>query len=61
MRTYAQVAFYWGGMICANVSHVTVAGTVGSWWFTPQVCQSMRVRVHVCVRACARVCTCMRA
>jgi len=22
-------------MICANVSHVTIAGTVGSWWFSP--------------------------
>jgi len=29
------VAYYWGGMICANVSHVSIAGTVGSWWFSP--------------------------
>lgn len=29
------LAYFWGAFVCANVSHVTVAGTVGSWWFKP--------------------------
>jgi hypothetical protein len=26
------VSLYWGGGVAANVAHVAVAGTVGSWW-----------------------------
>lgn len=29
------VSLYWGGMVCKNVSHVTVSGAVASWWFNP--------------------------
>jgi hypothetical protein len=29
------VSFYWGSMVCKNVSHVAVSGTVASWWFNP--------------------------
>jgi hypothetical protein len=27
--------FYWMHQIISNVSHVTVSGTVGTWWFNP--------------------------
>lgn len=26
------ISFYWGGEVTKNVSHVTTAGTVASWW-----------------------------
>jgi len=29
------VAFYWGLQVFKNLSHTTTAGSVGSWWFTP--------------------------
>jgi hypothetical protein len=29
------VCFYWGHQVISNVVHVTVAGTVGTWWFNP--------------------------
>ena len=29
------VSFYWTTQIIKNVVHVTVAGTVGTWWFVP--------------------------
>lgn len=30
------VSFYWVAQVVSNVVHVTVAGTVGTWWFHPQ-------------------------
>ncbi len=29
------VSFYWTTQVIKNVVHVTVAGTVGTWWFVP--------------------------
>lgn len=29
------LSLYWTSQVIKNISHVTVAGTVGSWWFTP--------------------------
>jgi len=34
------VSYYWGGIVCTNINHVTVAGTVGSWWFNHEQAQS---------------------
>lgn len=30
---FMLLSFYWGIQVIKNVSHVTVAGTVASWWF----------------------------
>jgi len=29
------LSYYWTGQVVKNVVHVTVAGTVGTWWFVP--------------------------
>jgi hypothetical protein len=29
------VSYFWTAQVIKNVVHVTVAGTVGTWWFTP--------------------------
>merc|ERR1711971_119363 len=29
------LSYYWTAQVIKNVCHVTVAGTVGTWWFTP--------------------------
>lgn len=34
------VCFYWGHQVISNVVHVTVAGTVGTWWFNPVLANS---------------------
>lgn len=41
------LSFYWTAQIIKNVVHVTVAGTVGTWWFVPgeaKSCCSSAVR-----------------
>ena len=30
------ISYFWSIQVITNVVHVTVAGTVGTWWFTPQ-------------------------
>jgi hypothetical protein len=30
------VSYYWTTQVIKNVVHVTVAGTVGTWWFSPE-------------------------
>lgn len=30
---FMLISFYWGLTVVKNISHVTVAGTVASWWF----------------------------
>ena len=34
------VSFYWTAQVIKNVVHVTVAGTVGTWWFDPMTASS---------------------
>mmetsp|Transcript_11125 Transcript_11125/g.16844 ORF Transcript_11125/g.16844 Transcript_11125/m.16844 type:complete len:580 (-) Transcript_11125:1586-3325(-) len=34
------LSFYWTQQVIKNVVHVTVAGTVGTWWFTPKEANS---------------------
>jgi Plasma-membrane choline transporter len=34
------VSYYWTAQVIRNVVHVTVAGTVGTWWFVPQEASS---------------------
>ena len=34
------ICFYWAHQVISNVVHVTVAGTVGTWWFTPDIANS---------------------
>ena len=34
------VSFYWTAQVIKNVVHVTVAGTVGTWWFAPKEASS---------------------
>lgn len=34
------LSFYWTHQVIQNVLHVTTAGTVGTWWFSPQECSS---------------------
>lgn len=34
------ISYYWSIQVIKNVVHVTVAGTVGTWWFTPQEASS---------------------
>lgn len=45
------VSFYWGGMVCKNVSHVTISGAVGSWWFHPPDQQDSSTVCHAFTRA----------
>jgi hypothetical protein len=33
------ISFYWSMQVIVNVVHTTVAGTVGTWWFVPNVSQ----------------------
>lgn len=34
------ISFYWTTQVIMNVVHVTTAGTVGTWWFTPNEANS---------------------
>jgi hypothetical protein len=34
------LSLYWTAQVIKNVVHVTVAGTVGTWWWTPQEANS---------------------
>ncbi|GMH99868.1 hypothetical protein TrLO_g758 [Triparma laevis f. longispina] len=34
------ICFYWAHQVISNVVHVTVAGTVGTWWFNPLAASS---------------------
>ncbi len=34
------ISYFWSIQVIKNVVHVTVAGTVGTWWFTPQEASS---------------------
>ena len=34
------ISYFWSIQVLKNVVHVTVAGTVGTWWFTPQEASS---------------------
>ena len=34
------ICFYWGHQVVSNVVHVSVAGTVGTWWFEPAIADS---------------------
>lgn len=35
MWFFLLVSFYWTGQVLKNVAHVSVAGTVASWWLVP--------------------------
>lgn len=35
----ALMSLYWGNEVWTNVSHVTISGTVASWWFHPEGAQ----------------------
>jgi len=32
---FLSISFYWGQEVLKNVSHVTTAGSVASWWYSP--------------------------
>jgi hypothetical protein len=32
----AFLSFYWGQEVCSNINHVTISGTVSSWWCHPE-------------------------
>jgi len=34
------VAYFWTQQVCVNTIHVTVSGTVGTWWFYPEEANS---------------------
>lgn len=34
------LSFYWTQQVIQNIVHVTVAGTVGTWWFSPEEANS---------------------
>merc|ERR1712232_175154 len=34
------VSYYWTHQVIQNVLHVTIAGAVGTWWFSPIECSS---------------------
>eukprot|EP00594_Rhizosolenia_setigera_P015680 CAMPEP_0178964126 /NCGR_PEP_ID=MMETSP0789-20121207/15468_1 /TAXON_ID=3005 /ORGANISM="Rhizosolenia setigera, Strain CCMP 1694" /LENGTH=461 /DNA_ID=CAMNT_0020648795 /DNA_START=17 /DNA_END=1402 /DNA_ORIENTATION=- len=33
---YLFLSLYWSAQVVKNVMHVTVSGTVGTWWFSPE-------------------------
>jgi len=37
---FLLVAYYWAAQVISNTIHVTVAGTVGTWWYTPNEASS---------------------
>jgi hypothetical protein len=34
---FLSISFYWGHEVLKNISHVTTAGAVASWWYDPNV------------------------